>query len=109
LERVSSKLAWQNIGSFPTSLETFCNVYGPQFHSAELDVASEFERIFLYNSCATHCRWNQQLCWTIDFKKCQSFLHFILGQEVGRCLGGWNLQDILFKDLAAPVNHLIFV
>jgi hypothetical protein len=46
LEGVSSKFVWQNIGSFPTSRETFCNMCGPKFHSAELYVLSEFESIF---------------------------------------------------------------
>jgi hypothetical protein len=32
--------------SFPASRETFCNVYGPQFDTAELDVVSAFENIF---------------------------------------------------------------
>jgi hypothetical protein len=35
---VSSKFVWENIDSFPASRETFCNVYGPQFNTAELDV-----------------------------------------------------------------------
>jgi hypothetical protein len=26
---VSNKFVWQNIGSFPVSQETFCDVYGP--------------------------------------------------------------------------------
>jgi hypothetical protein len=37
---------WENIDSFPASQETFCNVYGPQFDTAELDVVSAFENIF---------------------------------------------------------------
>jgi hypothetical protein len=37
---------WENIDSFLTSQETFCNVYGPQFDTAELDVVSAFENIF---------------------------------------------------------------
>jgi hypothetical protein len=32
--------------SFPASRETFCNVHGPQFDTAELDVVSVFENIF---------------------------------------------------------------
>jgi hypothetical protein len=43
---VSSKFLWENINSFPASQETFCNVYGPQFNTAELDVMSAFENIF---------------------------------------------------------------
>jgi hypothetical protein len=49
---VSSKFVWQNTGSFPASQEIFCNAYGPQLNTAELDVISAFENI----SCATHCR-----------------------------------------------------
>jgi hypothetical protein len=30
----------------PSSLETFCEVYGPQFGTSELDVVSAFENIF---------------------------------------------------------------
>jgi hypothetical protein len=37
---------WQNIGLFPASQETFCDVYGPQFDTAELDVVSAFENTF---------------------------------------------------------------
>jgi hypothetical protein len=37
---------WKNIDSFPASRETFCNVYGPQFDTAELDVVNVFENIF---------------------------------------------------------------
>jgi hypothetical protein len=40
----------------PASQETFCNVYGPQFDTTELDVVSAFENIF------DICRWNQQVC-----------------------------------------------
>ncbi|XP_021913223.1 piggyBac transposable element-derived protein 4-like [Zootermopsis nevadensis] len=43
---VSSKFVWENIDSFPASRETFCNVYGPQFDTAGLDVVSSFENIF---------------------------------------------------------------
>jgi hypothetical protein len=43
---VSIKFVWENIDSFPTSRETFCNVYGSQFDTAELDVVSVFENIF---------------------------------------------------------------
>jgi hypothetical protein len=32
--------------SFPTSPETFCNVYGPQFNTTDLNVVSAFENIF---------------------------------------------------------------
>jgi hypothetical protein len=46
LGEVSSKFVWENIDSFPGSQETFCNVYGPQFDTAELDVVSVFENIF---------------------------------------------------------------
>jgi hypothetical protein len=35
---VSNNFVWENIDSFPTSQETFCNVHGPQFNTAELDV-----------------------------------------------------------------------
>jgi hypothetical protein len=35
---------------------TFCDEYGPQFDTAELDVVSAFENIF------DICRWNQQVC-----------------------------------------------
>jgi hypothetical protein len=45
LVEVSSKFVWENMDSFPTSRETFCNVYGPQFNTAELDVVSVFENI----------------------------------------------------------------
>jgi hypothetical protein len=37
---------WENRDSFPASQETFCNVYGPQFDTAELDAVSAFENIF---------------------------------------------------------------
>jgi hypothetical protein len=40
--RVSSKFERENIDSFPASWETFCNVYSPQFDTAELDVMSAF-------------------------------------------------------------------
>jgi hypothetical protein len=43
---VSNKFVWQNTCSFPTSQETFCDVYGPQYVSAEQDVMSAFENIF---------------------------------------------------------------
>jgi hypothetical protein len=43
---VSSNLVWENIDSFCASRETFCNVHGPQFNTAELDVVSVFENIF---------------------------------------------------------------
>jgi hypothetical protein len=43
---VSSKFVWEDIDSFPFSQETFCDVYGPQFYTAELDVMSAFENIF---------------------------------------------------------------
>jgi hypothetical protein len=43
---VSSSFVWENIDSFPASQETFCNVYGPQFDTAELVVVSVFENIF---------------------------------------------------------------
>jgi hypothetical protein len=33
---------WQNIRIFPVSRETFCDVYGPQFDTAKLDVMSAF-------------------------------------------------------------------
>jgi hypothetical protein len=45
LAGVSNNFVWENIDSFPTSRETFCNVYGPQFDTAELDVVSVFENI----------------------------------------------------------------
>jgi hypothetical protein len=35
---VSSNFMWENVDSFPASQETFCNIYGPQFDTAELDV-----------------------------------------------------------------------
>jgi hypothetical protein len=44
--RLSSKFVWENIDSFSASRETFCNVYGPQFDTTELDVMSAFENIF---------------------------------------------------------------
>jgi hypothetical protein len=40
------KFVWEHIDSFPASRETICNVYGPQFDTAELDVVSAFENIF---------------------------------------------------------------
>jgi hypothetical protein len=43
---VSSTFVWENIDSFPSSQKTFCNVYGPQFNTAELDVVSALENIF---------------------------------------------------------------
>jgi hypothetical protein len=43
---VSGKFVWQNIDSFPNSRETFCDVYGPQFNTTELDVVSAFEKNF---------------------------------------------------------------
>jgi hypothetical protein len=43
---VSNNFVCENIDSFPASRETFCNVYGPQFNTAELDVVSVFENIF---------------------------------------------------------------
>jgi hypothetical protein len=43
---VSNIFVWGNIDSFPASRETFCNVYGPQFDAAELDVVTAFENIF---------------------------------------------------------------
>jgi hypothetical protein len=43
---VSSKCVWENIDSFPTSQETICNVHGPQFDTAELNVVCVFENIF---------------------------------------------------------------
>ncbi|XP_023703521.1 piggyBac transposable element-derived protein 4-like [Cryptotermes secundus] len=43
---VSSEFVWENIDSFPASRETFCNEYGPQFDTAELDVVGSFEKIF---------------------------------------------------------------
>jgi hypothetical protein len=36
----------KNMGSFPPPLETFCDVYGPQISTSELDVVSAFEIIF---------------------------------------------------------------
>jgi hypothetical protein len=30
--------AWENTDSFSTSQQTFCNVHGPQFDTAELEV-----------------------------------------------------------------------
>jgi putative alpha-1,2-mannosidase len=47
LEVVSDNFVYQNIGSFPTSQETFYDVYGPHFDSAELNVISVFENIFI--------------------------------------------------------------
>jgi hypothetical protein len=44
--RESSTFVWENIYSFPASQDTFCNVYGPQFYTAELHVVSAFENIF---------------------------------------------------------------
>jgi hypothetical protein len=41
----SYKFVWQNISPFPTSQETFGDVYGPQFNTAELDVMNTFENI----------------------------------------------------------------
>jgi hypothetical protein len=35
---VSSNFIWENIDSFRASREIFCNVNGPQFDPAELDV-----------------------------------------------------------------------
>jgi hypothetical protein len=43
---VSDKFVWQNIYSFITSQETFCDVYGPQFDTGEVDVMNAFENIF---------------------------------------------------------------
>jgi hypothetical protein len=43
---VSNNFMRENIDSFPASRETFYNVYGPQFNTAELDVMSVFENIF---------------------------------------------------------------
>jgi hypothetical protein len=43
---VSRDFLWEDINSFPASRETFCDVYGPQFDTAELDVVSAFENIF---------------------------------------------------------------
>jgi hypothetical protein len=42
---VSNKFVWKNTDSFPASQETFYDVYGPQFDTAELDVVSAFENI----------------------------------------------------------------
>jgi hypothetical protein len=42
---VSYKFVWQNISLFSTSQETFCDVYSPQFNTAELDVMNAFENI----------------------------------------------------------------
>jgi hypothetical protein len=36
----------ENMDSFPTSPETFFNVYGPQFNTTKLNVVSAFENIF---------------------------------------------------------------
>jgi hypothetical protein len=46
LAGVSKNCVWENIDSFPTSREIFCNVHGTQFDTAELDVLSVFENIF---------------------------------------------------------------
>lgn len=43
---VSYKLVWQNVGSLPTSRETFCDVHGHRFDTAELDAVNAF-----VNSC----------------------------------------------------------
>jgi hypothetical protein len=43
---VSSTFVWENIDTFPGQRETFCDEYGPQFDTAELDVVSAFENIF---------------------------------------------------------------
>jgi hypothetical protein len=53
---VSNNFVWENIDSFPASRETPCNVNGPQFDTAELDVINVFENIFilpLYSSLET--------------------------------------------------------
>jgi hypothetical protein len=55
LGRASSKFVWENMDSFPTPWETFCNAYGPQFDTAELDVVSVFENIFYLFSLALSC------------------------------------------------------
>jgi hypothetical protein len=49
---VSNNFVWKNIDSFPTSRETFCNVHGPQFDAAELDVVclKTFLTLPLYSS-----------------------------------------------------------
>jgi hypothetical protein len=59
---VSSKSVWENIDSFPTSRETFCNVYGPQFNTAEVDVVECVWKHSWYCPCTAHCRRNQQVC-----------------------------------------------
>jgi hypothetical protein len=52
---MSSKFVWENVDSFPSSRETFCNVHGPQFNTAEC-----VWKHFWYCPCTTHCRWSQQ-------------------------------------------------
>jgi hypothetical protein len=45
LGEVSNKFVWQNIGSFPTSRETFVMCMIRRYDPAELDVVSAFETI----------------------------------------------------------------
>jgi hypothetical protein len=46
LAGVASKFVWENTDSFPASQETFCDVHGPQFDTAELDTVSSFAKQF---------------------------------------------------------------
>jgi putative alpha-1,2-mannosidase len=43
---VSNKFVWQNIGLFHPSQETFCDLYGPQFDTAELVIVNAFGNTF---------------------------------------------------------------
>jgi hypothetical protein len=67
---VSSNFVWENMDSFPTSRETVCNVHGPHFDTAELDVVSVFENIF-HVALGFGCE--KMFQWT----KCTWFWHYL--------------------------------
>jgi hypothetical protein len=71
---VSYKFLWQNISSFPTPQETFCDVYGPQFNTAELDVKNAFENISHIALVQLIVNETQQICSARNFENCQPIL-----------------------------------
>jgi hypothetical protein len=60
------------MGSFPASLETSCDVYGPQFSTSELDIVSAFENIF--DIAVVQLIVNEMNSCAKNFEKFQLFL-----------------------------------
>jgi hypothetical protein len=58
---------WHNTGSFPTSQQTFCDVYGAQLDTAEMNVMSAFEHIL--NIALVQLTVDETNTSDIDFEK----------------------------------------